>query len=59
MGNLHKGCNKRYVCKRRMCRNALCHAAILGDNERSLLFVEAAMRCVKYWIKKLAMPDYK
>ena len=48
----------RYACKRYMCVGLRAsNAAVLGDCGRYPLWIESARRCVKYWIKILAMPD--
>ena len=47
-----------YACKRFLCvsTNAT-NAAVLGDCGRYPLSIEAAKRCVKYWLKIMKLPE--
>ncbi|MEW8542874.1 MAG: reverse transcriptase family protein, partial [Candidatus Thiodiazotropha sp.] len=48
----------RYACKRYMCVSLhSSNAAVLGDCGRFPLWIEAAKRCIKYWLRILCMDD--
>ena len=48
----------RYACKRYMCVSLhSSNMAVLGDCGRFPLWIEAARRCVKYWLRIMSMDD--
>ena len=48
----------RYACKRYMCvRLQSSNVAVLGDCGKFPMWIEAAKRCVKYWLRILCMDD--
>ena len=49
-----------YACKRYMCvKQRAANMAVLGDCGRYPLYIAAAKRCIKYWIKILNMQDHR
>lgn len=47
-----------YACKRFLCvKTNSTNAVVLADCNRYPLFVETAIRCIKYWLKVLKMPN--
>ena len=49
-----------YACKRFMSAPVrACTAVVLGDCERYPMYVNAAKRCIQYWLKIIHMPNYR
>jgi hypothetical protein len=49
---------QRYACKRYACLNEKTpNSVTLGDCGRYPLFINAQIRCLKFWLKLLKMPD--
>ena len=49
-----------YACKRFMSAPVrACTAAVLGDCERYPMYVNAAKRCIQYWLRIMNMPDHR
>ena len=49
-----------YACKRFLSIHTMaCNDAILGDLGRYPMYIFAAKRCLKYWLRLLKMPGYR
>ena len=49
-----------YACKRFLnVKPRACNNCILGDLGRYPMYISAAKRCIKYWIRLLQMPNYR
>ena len=50
----------RYACKRFLCvGQKSCNAAVLAECGRIPVFVDSQVRCVKFWLRLLELPEHR